>query len=85
MTIIISFAIYIYFFSENYKKYVEIYSIAGVRLELMTDYDMYTFIEANLRGGVTTVNHRHHKANNPYLNEFDPAEPTSYIHYIDAK
>ena len=51
----------------------------------MTDYNMYTFIEANIRGGVTTVNHRHHKANNPYINDFDPAEPTSYIHYIDAK
>ena len=47
------------------------------------DIDMYTFIE-NSWGGVTTTNHRHFKANNEYLNEFNPDEPTSFIHYIDA-
>ena len=58
----------------------------GIKLELITDLDMYTFIEENLRGGVTTINHRFFKANNNYLDadEFDPSQPTSFIHYIDV-
>ena len=55
-----------------------------VNIEYMTDIDMYTFIEKNLRGGVTTVNHRQFKANNSYLNDFDSNKPTSFIHYVDA-
>ena len=51
----------------------------------MTSIDMYTFVEDNLRGGVATVNHRHHRANNPYLSDYNPAEPCSYIRYVDAK
>ena len=51
----------------------------------MTSIDMYTFVEDNIRGGVATVNHRHHRANNPYLSDYNPAEPCSYIRYVDAK
>ena len=58
--------------------------MTGVQLEYITDLDQYTFIEQNLRGGVTTINHRHFKANNKYLDDFDPATPSSYIHYVDA-
>ena len=59
--------------------------ISDVELELITDIDKYTFVEDNLRGGVTTVNHRHHRANNPYLSDYNSSKPLSYIHYIDAK
>ena len=58
--------------------------MTNVNIEYMTDIDMYTFIEKNLRGGVTTVNHRQFKANNPYLDDYDSAKPTSFIHYVDA-
>ncbi len=51
----------------------------------MVDPDMYAFIELNLRGGVTTVNHRYFKANNQYLDDHNPDEPTTFINYIDAK
>ena len=50
----------------------------------MTDHEMYTFLEENLRGGVTTINHRHFKANNDYLDDYDSSKPTSFIHYIDV-
>ena len=58
--------------------------MTGVQLQYITDIDMYTFIEQNLRGGVTTINHRHFKANNKYLEDFNPDAPSSYIHYVDA-
>ena len=54
------------------------------QLQYITDIDMYTFIEENLRGGVTTINHRQFKANNTYLEDFDPTLPSSFIHYVDA-
>ena len=58
--------------------------MTGVQLEYMTDLSMYTFIEDNLRGGVTTTNHRHFKANNQYLDDFSSEEPSSFIHYVDS-
>jgi hypothetical protein len=40
--------------------------MTGVRLELLTDIDMY-FIEKVLRGGISMITHRHAKANNRYV------------------
>ena len=58
--------------------------MTGVEIELMSDINMYTFIEQNLRGGITTINHRHFKANNKYLDDFDDTQASSYIMYVDA-
>ena len=58
--------------------------MTGVKLEYITDIEQYTFIEENLRGGVSTINHRLFTANNKYLDDYNPNEPTSYIKYIDA-
>ncbi|XP_063241118.1 uncharacterized protein LOC134541533 [Bacillus rossius redtenbacheri] len=56
-----------------------------VRLEQMTDYDMYMFIEAGIRGGVAQVVKRHCKANNTCLpRTYDPIQPSNHIMYVDA-
>ncbi len=56
-----------------------------VRLELMCDIDMLLFAESAIRGGVATVSTRYARANNPYMGEgYNPEEPTSYIHFVDA-
>ena len=55
-----------------------------VKIELISDIDMYTFVEQNIRGGVCTINHRHFAANNQYLDDFNPNEKSSFIHYVDA-
>ena len=42
-------------------------------------------IESGIRGGIATISHRHAKANNEYMEtEFDPAEKSKFISYLDA-
>jgi hypothetical protein len=55
-----------------------------VQLELLTDYDMFLFIEKGLRGGVSMTSKRYAKANNPLIPDFNPKDKTSYIMYLDA-
>ena len=56
-----------------------------IQLELLSDPDMLLMIESNIRGGIATVSHRHAKANNEYMGtEFDPAEESKLISYLDA-
>lgn len=55
-----------------------------VKLELLTDYDMYLFVEKGMRGGISMSSKRYCKANNPMLSTFDPEKSTDYITYLDA-
>ena len=56
----------------------------GVELELLTDLDMHLFIERGMMGGISMVSKRHARANNPLVEGYNPAKPTSYITYLDA-
>jgi hypothetical protein len=58
--------------------------LTGVQLDLLTDPDMYAFFEEGIRGGVSVISHRHAKANNKYLPNFDASLDPSYIMYLDA-
>ena len=59
--------------------------ITKVQLELLSDPDMLLMIESGIRGGIATISHRHAKANNEYMGtEFDPAEKSKFISYLDA-
>ena len=58
--------------------------MTGVEIEYIQDIDQYTFIEENLRGGITTINHRLFTANNKFLDDYDPEKPSSFINYIDC-
>ena len=58
--------------------------VTDVKLELITDIDQYKFIESAIRGGVSMISTRYAKANNPYVEDYDPSKPTTYIIYLDA-
>ena len=46
---------------------------------------MLLMIDGGIRGGIATKSHRHAKANNEYMGtEFDPAEESKFISYLDA-
>lgn len=56
----------------------------GVVLELLTDFNMFLFIEGGMRGGISMANKRHAKANNPRVSDYDPSKPNKYIMYLDT-
>ena len=58
--------------------------MTDIKLELMTDIDMFQFIEKGMRGGISYIANRHSKANNKYMNKYDKKIPSKYIMYLDA-
>ena len=55
-----------------------------VKLELLTDYDMLLMVEKESRGGICQATHRHAKANNKYMKNYDKNIKSSYIAFLDA-
>ena len=40
--------------------------------------------ERGIRGGITHISKRYAEANNKYMKNYDPCEPSTYIQYLDA-
>ena len=58
--------------------------MTNIKLELMTDIDMFQFIEKGMCGGISYIANRYGKANNKYMREYDEKAPSKYIMYLDA-
>ena len=46
--------------------------MTGVKLKKISDIDMHLFIEKGLRGGISYIAKRYAKANNKYMNDYNP-------------
>ena len=58
--------------------------MTDIKLELITDIDMFQFIEKGMRGGISYIANRYGKANNKYMKEYDEKASSKYIMYLDA-
>ena len=47
----------------------------AVKLEKISDIDIYLFTEKGLRGGISYIAKRYSKANNKYIKNYDPTKP----------
>ena len=58
--------------------------MTDIKPDLMSDVDMYQFIERGMRGGISCVTHRYGSANNKYMQNHDKSKPFKYVMYMDA-
>ena len=47
------------------------------------DIDIYLFTEKGLREGISYIAKRYAKANNKYMKDYDPKNPSKFITYLD--
>ena len=58
-----------------------------VTLDLLTDEDMFLFVEDGIRGGISMITHRYAKANHPDLADigyYNKEKPLCNLLYLDA-
>ena len=58
--------------------------MTNIKLELMTDIDMFQFIEKGMHGGVSYIANRYGNAHNKYMKEYNEKAPSKYMMYLDA-
>ena len=73
-----------HYFTSPGLSWDAVLKITNVKLELMTDINMYQFIEKGMCGGVSYIANRYGKANNKYMEGCDENEPSKYLMYLNA-
>ena len=58
--------------------------LTKVKLDLISDPDMYFMVEDGIRGGISTIMKRYAKANNKHTKGYDKGQMSVYIPYLDA-
>ena len=72
-----------HYFSSPGLSWDVMLKMMGVKLEKISDINKYLFIEKGLRGGISYIAKRYAKANNKYINVYDPKKQSTFISYLD--
>ena len=72
-----------HYFSSPGLSWDAILKMTNIVLEKISGIDKYLFIEKGLRGGTSYIVKRYAKANNKYLNDYDPIKSSTFISYLD--
>ena len=72
-----------HYFSSPGLSWDAMLKMTGVKLEKISDFDKYLFIEKRLNGGISYIAKKYAKANNKYMKHYDPTKPSKYISYLD--
>jgi hypothetical protein len=57
---------------------------SGKEIELVSDMDMFQFLEKGMRGGTSYIAHRQSTANNKYMETYNEDEESKFLMYLDA-
>ena len=57
---------------------------AGVKLEILTDENMFLTYEEGIRGGICNKVHSYAEANNKCMKNYDKNKESSFLLYVDA-
>ena len=74
----------LYFLSASGLAWQACFKKTEVKLELLKDYDMLLMIEKRIRDRICQATHRHAKASNKYIKNYNKNIDSSYIEYLDA-
>ena len=58
--------------------------MSGIELELISDIDMYLFVEKRMRGSISFIAKRYSKANNKYMKSYDDSKPNKCVIHLNA-
>ena len=72
-----------HYFSSSGLSWAAMLKMTGVKLDKISNIDKYLFIEKGLRGGISYIGKRYAKANNIYMNDYDPKKLSTFISYLD--
>ena len=72
-----------HYFSSPGLSWDAMLKMTGIKLEKISDIDMYYFIEKGTRGGVSYIAQKYAKANNKYMNDYDQEKLSTFITYLD--
>ena len=73
-----------HYFTSPGLNWDSMFKMTNIKLGLMTDVDMFQFIEKGMHGGVSYIANRYGKANNKHMIKYDENAPSKYIMYLDA-
>jgi len=72
------------YFTKPERSWEAMLKTTNIKLDLLTDIDMYRFIQSSIRGGFVQCCHIYTKANNKYLSDYDSSKESSILMYVDA-
>ena len=72
-----------HYFSSPGLSWDAMLKMTGIELEKISDIGKYLFIEKGSRQGISYTAKRYDKANNKYMNDFDPEKTSAFITYLD--
>ena len=71
-----------HYFSSPELSWDAMFKMTNIKLAKISDIDKYLFIEKEVRGGVSYIAKGYAKANNKYINEYDPKKSSTFISYL---
>ena len=73
-----------HYFSSPGLSWDAMLKMTKIELELISDIDIYLFIEKEMRAAISYIAKRHSKANNKYMRSYDVNKLSKYIMHLDA-